>query len=74
MRYYSSSHVKTGKGKELQESYRTEKRLQIFMTSKPREDLGDFSWDKHNSSKKGQSFSVSKAQIPDLRESTKIKE
>lgn len=44
------------------------------MTSKPREDLGDFSWDKHNSCKKGQSFSVSKAQIPDLRESTKIKE
>lgn len=42
------------------------------MSCKLREDLGDFSWDKHSLPKKEQSFSVSKAQIPDLRESTKI--
>lgn len=44
------------------------------MTCKSREDLDEFSWDKHSSSGKEQSFRISKAQIPDLRESTKINE
>jgi len=41
------------------------------MACKPREDLGDFSWDKHILSKKKH---IPKTQISDLRESIDINE